>query len=194
MLIIDSLNNQKIVALLGKGAVGVLPTDTLYGLVCRASDDAAVKRLYALKKREAKPGTVIAASLDQLIELGIKARYLKAVRHFWPGSVSIVVPSHDLAYIHLGKGSIALRIPANESLIKLLQQTGPLLTTSVNYTGQPPANTLSQAQKYFDKLDFYVRAGDLSARKPSTIIRIVDDAVEILRQGGVTITESGEIQ
>ncbi len=51
--------------------MGVLPTDTVYGLVARRLDQAAATRLYRLKKREQKPGTVIAASIDQLVELGI---------------------------------------------------------------------------------------------------------------------------
>lgn len=194
MLIIDSLDEQKLVELILGGGVGVLPTDTLYGLVCRAADQSAVERLYGLKNRDSKPGTVIAANIGQLVDLGIKARYLKAVEQFWPGAISIVIPSYDLAYIHKGKGSIALRVPADERLLKLLEQTGPLLTTSANNPGQPPANTLSEAQKYFgDSIDFYVDGGDLSGHKPSTVIRIIDDAVEVLREGAVTITENGEI-
>lgn len=194
MLIIDSLDEQKLVELILDGGVGVLPTDTLYGLVCRAADQSAVERLYGLKNRESKPGTVIAANIGQLVDLGIKSRYLKAVEQFWPGAVSIVIPSYDLAYIHQGKGSIALRVPSNDRLLKMLEQTGPLLTTSANHPDQPPANTLAMAQEYFgDNVDFYVDGGDLSGRKPSTIIRVVDDAIEILRQGAVEIDETGEI-
>lgn len=183
--------SAELIKLLHDGAVGVLPTDTLYGLVCRAADEKAVKRLYKLKSREAKPGTLIAVNTDQLVALGIKARYLKAVEHFWPGAVSVVIPSHDLAYIHLGKGSIACRIPADDDLLALLGQAGPLLTTSANLPKEPPADTIAQAEKYFgDSVDFYVDGGDLSGRQPSTIIRIVDDAIEVLRQGAVTITEN----
>src|SRR5665213_2242664 len=85
-------------------AVGVIPTDTVYGIVARAADHEAVARLYKLKKREGKPGTIIAADIDQLVELGIKRRYLKAVEQFWPGALSVNIPSTDpeLAYLHLG--------------------------------------------------------------------------------------------
>lgn len=176
------------------GTVGVLPTDTVYGLACRAADKPAVKRLYALKNREDKPGTVIAANIDQLVELGIKASYLKAVEQFWPNPISIVIPSHDLAYIHLGKQSIAMRVPKYEGLVSLLKRTGPLLTTSANLPGQPEATNLTQAKTYFeDAVDFYVDGGDLSGRKPSTVIRVIDDEVEVLRQGAVTINAYGEI-
>src|SRR5882672_9012380 len=86
------------------GAVGVIPTDTVYGLVARASDEVAVKRVYDLKLREGKPGTIIAASVQQLIELGLKPRYLKAVEQFWPGAVSVIIPcGPELTYLHEGK-------------------------------------------------------------------------------------------
>lgn len=190
-IVLNALSDVGLVEMLGRGGVGVLPTDTVYGLVCVASDLGAVSRLYGLKSREHKPGTVIAASIDQLVELGIKARYLKAVEQFWPGGVSVVIPSHNLDYIHLGLGGIAMRIPATSGLTALLLKTGPLLTSSANQPGKPPANTVKEAQNYFgDQVDFYVDGGDLSDHKPSTVIRIVDDAVEILRHGAVKINEA----
>lgn len=172
------------------GAIGVIPTDTVYGLAAQAADREAVARLYKLKEREAKPGTLIAASIEQLEELGLKHRYLKAVEQFWPGAVSVIIPAADpaLAYLHQGKMSLAVRIPANPKLQKLLKQTGPLLTTSANPPGQPTATTIAQAKAYFgDKVDFYEDDGDLSDRQPSTVIRIIDDAIEVLRQGAVKV-------
>ena len=170
--------------------VGVLPTDTVYGLVARAFDPAAVARLYQLKSRESKPGTVIAASIEQLVALGIKRRYLTAVSRYWPGAVSVVVPcSDDLAYLHLGLVGLAVRIPDDGALLKLLETTGPLLTSSANHPGKPTAVTVAQAQTYFaSKVDFYEEGGDLSHRRSSTVIRIVDDAVEVLRAGTVSIS------
>jgi len=194
MLILNALSDPKLAKLLQDGKIGIIPTDTIYGLIGRASDQTAVERLYSLKNRENKPGTIIAANIDQLIELGIKARYLKAVEQYWPNPISIVVPNYELAHIHLGMGSIAVRIPADPDLHKLLEQSGPLLTSSANHPGEPEATTIAIAQKYFgDSIDFYVDGGDLSNRKPSTIIRVVDDIVEVLREGAVTIDESGRI-
>jgi len=178
------------------GTIGVIPTDTVYGVVASAADKAAVERLYVLKKREAKPGTLVAASIDQLVKLGIKQRYLTAVQQYWPGAVSVVIPcGEDLAYLHQGKRSLAVRIPANSELMHLLEKTGPLLTSSANQPGQPPANTVTEARNYFnDEVDFYIDGGNLSGNKPSTVIRIVDDAIEILRPGAVNINENGEIE
>ncbi|MDZ7744558.1 MAG: L-threonylcarbamoyladenylate synthase [Candidatus Saccharibacteria bacterium] len=178
--------------LMNLGRVGVMPTDTVYGLVCRAQDKQAVSRLYSQKQRENKPGTVIAANVAQLVELGFKYRYVNAGEQFWPGPVSVVLPlGHDLKYLHLGKHSLAVRITADGELKALLEQTGPLLTSSANHPGKPESETIDEAKAYFgDSVDFYVDGGDLSGRKPSTVIRIIDDAVEVLRQGAVKIDET----
>lgn len=177
------------------GSVGVMPTDTLYGLVARAADTSAVARLYELKKRDQKPGTVIAADIDQFVDLGIPRRYMVPVADYWPNPISIVIPTTpDLSYIDLGKFSLAIRVPANDALQKILIQTGPLLTSSANYPGEIPAQTVAEAKGYFgDQVDFYVDGGKIDGQA-STVIRIVDDAVEILREGAIKISESGEIQ
>ena len=171
-------------------AIGIIPTDTVYGLVARAVDPAAAARLYAAKNREQKPGTLIAASIDQLEALGLKRRYLTAVSQFWPGAVSVIIPcaNPDLDYLHQGKQSLAVRIPESAELRQLLEQTGPLLTSSANQPGQPTAVTVDQARGCFnDQVDFYIDGGDLSDHQPSTIIRIIDDAVEVVREGAVKI-------
>jgi L-threonylcarbamoyladenylate synthase len=192
---LDNTDNQ-IVTKLAAGAVGVLPTDTLYGLVCNAKNQAAVTRLYKLKEREQKPGTVIAASVEQLEALGLKHRYVKAVEEYWPGSISVIIPcGPELNYLHQGKWSLAVRIPGDEKLRALLQKSGPLLTSSANITGLQPAGTVAEARAYFgDNVDFYADGGDLTGRAPSTIIRILDDAIEVVRQGAVTIDENGRIK
>lgn len=189
--IFTSLNDLQLARMIADGSIGVIPTDTVYGIVARASNENAVKRLYNLKKREKKPGTLIAASKQQLVELGIKKRYLTSVEHLWPNSLSIVLPvGKELAHIHQGIQSLAIRIPNHEGLQQLLSRTGPLLTSSANAPKQAPATTLKEAQTYFgDKIDFYVDGGDLSGHLPSTIIRVVDDAIEVLREGSVKIDE-----
>lgn len=182
--------------LLQPGSIIVIPTDTVYGVVARAEDEVAVRRLYALKKREKKPGTVIAASLAQLEALGFKHRYVKAVEQFWPGAVSVIIPLSDtnLRYLHQDKMALAVRIPNDAKLIKLLQETGPLMTSSANDPGEPTATTIQRAQQYFgEKVDMYVDGGDLKEHQPSTIIRIIDDAIEVLREGAVKI-DDGTIQ
>ena len=189
--VFKSLTDPKLLALIKTGAVGVIPTDTVYGLVCRAEDETAVKRLYGLKNREKKPGTIIAANIDQLVGLGIKYRYLKAVEQYWPGAISVVIPFSDpaKAYLRQGLPDLAVRVPKIANLSQFIRVTVPFLTTSANMPRKTLAANINEAQKIFgNKVDFYVDGGDLSGRKPSTIIRIIDDEIEVLRQGAVKIT------
>ena len=184
-------NVAEIIEVLNRpGSVVILPADTVYGLMARAKDKEATARLYSLKDRQSKPGTLISQSIDQLVELGLKRRYLKAVEQYWPGPVSIIVPigSHDLDYLSQGLSDLAVRIPRDPVLSEIMKITGPLITTSANLPGQPTAVNLKEAHDYFgDLVDAYFDGGDLSGRQPSTVIRIVDDAVEVLRQGAVQI-------
>jgi len=186
---------QQAIDILLNGGVGILPTDTVYGLVTRAADPDAVKRMYGLKKREHKPGTVIAASVDQLVELGLPKRYLSAVEHLWPNALSVEMPLGErLTYLHQDTGRQAYRVVGEPAIREILEKTGPLLTSSANQPGEPTANTIAEAQQYFgDQVDFYVDGGDLSGRPSSTLIRVVDDAIEVIRQGAVKIDETGRI-
>ena len=178
------------------GGVGIMPTDTVYGLVARAADKKAVKRFYKLKNREHKPGTVIAANVRQLIDLGVEPRYVQRVEQWWPNPLSVETPlGTHLAYLHQDTGRQALRVVADEHLRSILEQTGPLVTTSANQPGEPGAATITEAIAYFkDNVDFYVDGGDLSGRAPSTIIRVLDDAIEIIREGAFAIPAAHSVQ
>jgi L-threonylcarbamoyladenylate synthase len=90
--------------------------------------------------------------------------------------------------------SLAVRIPDKPELIELLEKTGPLATTSANDPGEPTAVNVDDAKQYFgDAVDFYEDGGDMSGNAPSTVVRIVDDAIEVLREGAVKIDENGRI-
>lgn len=189
MKLFHSLSDEELIAMLKQGAVGVLPTDTIFGIVASAANQEAVERLYAAKHREGKPGTMMAASTEQLLDLGIDQRYLDIVRDLWPNPLSIVLPAPErLAYLHQGMNSLAVRVPSNPEVLALLQQTGPLLTSSANLPGEPAAETVEDARAYFgENVDFYVE-GDTAGRAPSTVARLNEDGtLEVLRQGAVSI-------
>jgi L-threonylcarbamoyladenylate synthase len=161
-----------------QGQIAVIPTDTVYGVVARAVDSQAVKRLYTLKRRETKPGTLVAANIDQLADLGIERNDLLGTDAFWPGAVSIITAcGQNLNYLHQGVGSLAVRIPDDPWLLELLQQTGP-------------ANTVDEARDYFgDQVSWYQDGGVVN-REPSTVIRITNNNIEIIRLGVVKISDS----
>lgn len=184
---------EKIVRKLLAGGVGVLPTDTLYGLVGSALSKKAVERIYKLKKRDLrKPLIVLIASLDDLKLFGVKVGIddKKILNRVWPGKVSVVLPClrRKFYYLHCGTKTIAFRAPAKKSLIKLLEQTGPLVAPSANPEGMLSARTIREAKKYFgDKVDFYVGAGRRLFGKPSTLISIENGQIKVLRKGAATI-------
>lgn len=192
MLLFVSRTDPELARHLREGCVGVLRTDTIYGLVARAENEQAVAHLYEIKHREGKPGTLIAASVSQLRLLGLDDEHLRKVVHLWPNPVSVVLPaSESLAYLHQGKASLAVRIPKDEELRALLEQTGPLLTSSANWPGEDPAHTIEEAQDYFgDEADFYVDSGDTRDAQASTVCQLKDDGtLEVLRQGSISIEQ-----
>lgn len=172
-----------------QGELLVMPTDTVYGLVACCSKLDAVKRLYLAKSRINKPGTIIAASPQQLIELGCDEQQIQQAAEFWPASLSLVVDCipKDPALLQ-NAVDIAVRIPDDDALIALLEVTGPLMTTSANLPDMTPAENIEEAYAYFgDTVDMYVDAGNRKAAKPSTIIKITNGDITVLREGAVTI-------
>jgi L-threonylcarbamoyladenylate synthase len=179
---------DQVTPLLKNGAVGVMPTDTVYGLVTLASDHMAVHRFYSLKSREQKPGTLISASTDQVAALGVSWSEIDKVARYWPNPLSAVLPVEGNEYLHQGVGTLAMRVVVDTRIRDLLEQTGPLITSSANQPGQPPATTIQEAIGYFgDSVDFYVDGGEIKDVLPSTIIRPIDGGIEVLRQGSITL-------
>lgn len=187
----SSLEDQALIDLITDGAVGVLPTDTVYGLVAAIRHPEAVTKLYATKPRELAPGTIIAASVDDLASVGFRLDQLKQVEHYWPAPLSVVLDASNVnADVKQARADLPVRIPNNPALMNLLRQTGPLMTTSANAPKQPTSTSIAMAQNYFgDSVDYYVDGGDLSNRPPSTIISIKpDNSIETYRQGALKIS------
>ena len=173
---------------LRNGKIGVMPTDTVYGLVARASDTSAVRDMYSLKNREKKPGTLIAANTEQLVALDVPQTEIDKVKQWWPNPLSAVLTIEGHDYLHQGVGTLAMRVVAHPQLLRLLEQTGPLITSSANQPGQPPATTIAEAIAYFgEDSDFYVDGGTITSTQPSTIVRPTDNGLEILRQGSIQL-------
>lgn len=184
--------NDELINILKSGGIGVLPTDTVYGLVARASDPAAIKKLYDAKKRISQPGTLIASSIDDLAKLGLDTGQLALAARFWPGQVSVVVNATGAAaYLKQTRQSLAVRIPDSSALLQLLARIGPLMTTSANAPGEPTAATIAEAKAYFgDKIDFYVDGGTIIGDRPSTIIGFDEHSqITVFRRGAVDIDE-----
>lgn len=185
-----SVDNDELINILNGGGIGVLPTDTVYGLVARAADPVAIQNMYDTKKRASQPGTLIASSINDLAKLGLDSNHLSLAARFWPGQISVVVNADNVAtYLKQTRDNLAVRIPDDPSLSRLLARTGPLMTTSANLPGRPISSTIAEAKAYFgDKVDFYVDGGTITNNQPSTIIGLDEHAnIIIFRRGAVDI-------
>lgn len=183
-----NLNWQKTEKILKEGGVAVIPTDTLYGLVASVDSKKAIDRIYKIKNRDkTKPLIVLISSIDQLKDFNIKGDFTKI---FQPKvSILLECKSNKFKYIHRGTGEIAFRLigKKNKNLHKLIAKVGPIVAPSANKESEKPAETISEAKKYFgNKVDYYVDGGR-KVGEPSTLIRIKDEKIEILRQGIVKI-------
>lgn len=177
------------------GGIGVLPTDTLYGVVGSALKKEAVERIYELRKRESgKPMIILIPSADALESFGIALGEAekKKLSALWPGKVSVVLacPSEEFAYLHRGRDTLAFRVPAGRRLREFLKTVGPLVAPSANLAGEKPAATCAEAEGYFGGgVDFYVDAGRLES-EPSTLVRMEKNgALAVLREGAVKIDD-----
>ena len=185
---LHSLGMTSVVNILKSGGIGILPTDTVYGLVGLALNQNVVERIYQVKTRQPdKPFIILVSSIDDLKLFGISP--VDNLKDFWPGPVSIILPcdNEKFAYLHRGTNSLAFRLPDKSELIDILAQTGPLVAPSANPEGQESAKTASEAKEYFgDLVDFYVDAGEITA-EPSTLIKVDNGSVTVLRQGAIKL-------
>lgn len=169
------------VEVLKNGGVGIIPTDTIYGLVGRADLPDTVTRISQLKNRsDGKGFIVLISSIADLDLFGIKlsTEVSEFLNKYWPGKVSVVMSP-----------TLSFRLPDKKDLIEVLKQTGPLVAPSANLEGEPPAKNIDEARKYFgDKVDFYEDGGTLDSL-PSTLVRIKDNKIEVLREGAVKLNK-----
>ncbi|MBI2019830.1 threonylcarbamoyl-AMP synthase [Candidatus Daviesbacteria bacterium] len=189
--------NSKIVNLLKNGGVGVMPTDTIYGIVGSALLPQTVEKIYQLRKRSLnKPFIILICSLNDLNHFNIKlsAAQKKFLEKIWPNPLSVVLSCQDenFKYLHRGTNSLAFRLPKDKKLLELLKKVGPLVAPSANIAGEKPAANINEAKKYFsDRVDFYYEV----ARSPyldnghipsnaSTLVELgKDGSYKIIRQG-----------
>ncbi|MEK7212130.1 MAG: L-threonylcarbamoyladenylate synthase [Patescibacteria group bacterium] len=183
---------KKAAEILRRGGIGVVPTDTIYGISASAFNSKAVMRVYRLRQRDLKkPMIVLIGSVADLkkFDVHLLPTTYHLLTRFWPGKVSIVLPcaAKKFFYLHRGTNSLAFRLPAYPALRKLLAQTGPLISTSANPADKPSAKTIAEAKRYFgNEVDFYVDIGRQDS-PPSTLIAVRGGKMKVLREGAVKV-------
>lgn len=177
---------ERAIMMIQDGGIGVLPTDTLYGLVGSAFNVDVIDRIYDLKERNPdKPLIVLISDIAQLEQFGVVTsdELRERLGAYWPGPYSVILPTIDdqFEYLHRGTSNIAFRLPDDEMLRDVIAQTGPIVAPSANVEGMPPAGNIEEARSYFGTdIDFYVEGEELRGN-PSTIITFDGDEVNVER-------------
>lgn len=165
----------------------IVPTDTVYGLVCKYNSPQGVKKIYKLKQRKRKKPLILLGydwkSLKKFVMVKDAKSITKFIKKYWPGAITLILPASKAVPQFLNKGldTIGLRIPDNKFLLKLLNLSpGKVLaSTSANISGMSyfkPQSKLAKKVKLFIK----AKKNEMSLI-PSKIIEVKKKKVRILR-------------
>ena len=163
----------------------IVPTDTVYGLVCRYDSKSAVEKIYKLKKRSRKKPLILLGynwqvlkKFVDLAKIGVKA--IHELPQQWPGPLTIVLPAskHVPKFLNKDFKTIGIRVPNNKFLLRLLKQCpGQVLaSTSANISGKKDVKPIAKKVKLFVK----AKRGEMS-NKPSRVIEVTKRGIKVLR-------------
>jgi len=175
-------------ALRTPGGVVLLPTETVYGLVCRWCDAAARERIYALKRRDkSKLLSMFAPDMEAARAAGAVITPLarELFRKFTPGGVTIICPAAD-------GGTVGVRVPDHPLVLKILAALGePLASTSANLSGTPAATSAGMGLATLDGEPTLAVSGEALPENAlaSTVVDATGARPLILREGAVKKAE-----
>ncbi|MCB0344421.1 MAG: threonylcarbamoyl-AMP synthase [Bdellovibrionales bacterium] len=200
-------NISKAAAVIRAGGVVAFPTETVYGLGANALSDAAVRSIYAVKERpRTNPLIVHIADFAAIgsvaqIENPETLRRLNALKAFWPGPLSVVLPKQPgiSSIATAGSDTVAVRIPAHPCCQAIIKAAGvPIAAPSANaFAAISPTTAEHVAESLGDKIDLIIDGGPCRVGLESTVLSLVESTPRILRPGAVTkeqLTEAlGEV-
>lgn len=188
----DAAGIAEAARLLRAGGLVALPTETVYGLACDATDPRAVASLYAAKGRPRfNPLIAHVPDLAAAGQVGLLTPAADTLaRHFWPGPLTLVVPALEEATCALaraGLASIALRVPAHPVAQAVLAAAGrPIAAPSANRSGHVSPTTAAHVYADLDgRIDLILDAGPCSVGVESTILDCTGESPVMLRPGGL---------
>ena len=188
----DSILNE-INDVLDKDGLIIFPTDTVYGIACNAFSEIAIKKLFLAKNRSFdKPIGVLTDSVDKIdmIVKNISDLERELISKYFPGNLTIIFDKKENVsnLLTANKSTIGVRIPNNEIALKILRNYKyPLATTSVNLAGKKEGTEVNDfIDEFKDKVDIIIDGGKTN-EIPSTIVRVENDKINILREGSLKI-------
>lgn len=190
---INSSNPQKrlidkAVDLLKDGGVIAYPTDTIYGFGCDMYNKKAIQRIYQIKKRDLqKPFSFICSDLKNIsLYAQVTNQAYKIMKRCLPGPYTFILLGTKLVpkIMVTKRKTVGIRVPNNNICLSLVKTLGnPIISTSVGLSGGEVFSDPSLIEETFGaKIDLTIDGGIL-ASQPSTIISLIDDEVEVIREG-----------
>ncbi|MEA5078866.1 MAG: L-threonylcarbamoyladenylate synthase [Anaerolineaceae bacterium] len=181
---------QKALELLRSGDCVAFPTDTVYGLGADPFNISPIIKLFEVKGRDSnKAIAVLVGDMDQisLITDSFTPLARKLVEKFWPGGLTVIVPKrHDIPDLLSPNQTIGIRMPNHPIALRLLNEFGPLATTSANISGkQNPLNAVDVHIQLNSRVPLILDGGDCFGGIPSTVVDCTGEKPVILREGAV---------
>lgn len=176
-----------------RGKLVLFPTETVYGIGANALDEKAVKDIFIAKGRaQDNPLIVHISNIEMLDDLVKKVGEIesKLMKEFWPGPLTIVLEKKPIIpkIITGGLDTVAIRMPSNTVARELIEYSGcPIAAPSANVSGKPSGTLVEDIIDELDgKVDYVIDGGKVDIGLESTVVRVVDGVVHILRPGKVT--------
>lgn len=176
-----------------QGKLVLFPTETVYGIGANALNEEAVKQIYIAKGRASdNPLIVHIANVDMLKELVTEVGKIeqKLIENFWPGPLTIVFNKKSIVpdIITGGLDTVAIRMPSNKIANKLIEYSEcPIAAPSANISGRPSGTLVEDIIEELDgKVEYIIDGGKVDIGVESTVVRVIDNVVHILRPGKIT--------
>lgn len=192
---------KQAVSLLKKGGVGIFPTDTVYGIGCNCFDINSINKLYKIKNRNFnKPICILVSSTDMVKRLvkDISPIEQKLMDIFWPGDLTIIFNKSKIVpnLLTSNLDTVGIRMPNNKICLDLINTLGsPIATSSANIADETPAITVDDKliSNFSNKVGFIIDSGPIKLGIPSTIVRVENNKVKILRKGSIPTNKIMEV-
>jgi L-threonylcarbamoyladenylate synthase len=179
--------------LIRAGELVAFPTETVYGLGADAFQPGAVEKIFRAKGRPPENALLVHVSnINQVQSLvtNIPVTAKKLMDRFWPGPLSIILPSRSSVpeIVRGGSFGVGLRMPSHPIALALIEATGPIAAPSANLYGRPsPTNAQHVRQDLDGKIAAVLDGGDTGTGLESTLIDLSDGTHRILRRGGISV-------
>ena len=185
------VSTAEAVAALRAGKPVIFPTDTVFGLGVAVNHASSPAELYQLKQRtDDKPIAWLVGSIDDLARYGknVSAQALELACAHWPGALTLIVEASDEvppAY-RSAAGTIALRVPNDPTARALIEQVGPLATTSANISGEPAPTRTEELSPVLTACVATV-AGEALGGHASAVVDCTRTPARVVRQGAIAL-------